>query len=222
MNRVAAQERIVFFDLQLFRLQFFISCSGVARRRLTFLARFRAFDGDNFSRHKNLFLFLRLLFRLVFVARIRVRTAGAVHTAQRTQAALPQSPVAFELRLRFHGEARPRNRLQTSLRNVLRGQFWPTTIAGATDSVAVTLYARDMDGSVRNVSVATTFAVAVGGSALAVRSGGVTVTSVTIPVDAQFVTFYLRRLANGTATVTFTNANYTTQVAPVVTVSGAP
>ena len=97
---------------------------------------------------------------------------------------------------------------------------WPTSLT--TDSVAVTLYARDMDGSVRNVSVATTFNVSVSGSALDARFGGATVTSVTIPADAQSVTFYLRRLANGTATVTFTNANYTTQVAPVVTVTGAP
>ncbi|MCE9601364.1 MAG: Ig-like domain-containing protein [Gemmatimonadetes bacterium] len=96
---------------------------------------------------------------------------------------------------------------------------WPATIGGATDSVAVTLYARDMDGNVRNVSVATTFNVAVSGGALDIRFGGATVTSVTIPADAQSVTFYLRRLANGTATVTFTNANYTTQVAPTVTVS---
>ena len=97
---------------------------------------------------------------------------------------------------------------------------WPTTISTlTTDSVAVTLYARDMDGSVRNVSAATTFNVAVSGAALEVHVGGVTVTSVTIPVDAQSVTFYLRRLALGTATVTFTNANYTTQVAPTVTVN---
>ncbi len=97
---------------------------------------------------------------------------------------------------------------------------WPTTISTlTTDSVAVTLYARDMDGSVRNVSAATTFNVAVSGTALEVHVGGVTVTSVTIPADAQSVTFYLRRLALGTATVTFTNANYTTQVAPTVTVN---
>ena len=97
---------------------------------------------------------------------------------------------------------------------------WPTNLT--IDSVAVTLYARDMDGSVRNVSVATTFNVSVSGSALEARVGGVAVTSVTIPVNAQSVTFYLRRLANGAATVTFTNANYTTQVAPAVTVTGAP
>ena len=91
-----------------------------------------------------------------------------------------------------------------------------------TDSVAVTLYARDPDGNVRNVSTATTFNVAVAGTALEARVGGVTVTSVTIPADAQQVTFYLRRLANGTATLTVSNANYTTYITPTVTVTGAP
>lgn len=100
---------------------------------------------------------------------------------------------------------------------------WPSALS--TDSVAVTLYARSPDGGVRNVAAATTFDIAISGGALEARSGGVNsvvITSVTIPADAQSVTFYLRRVANGTATVTFTNANYQTHVAPVVTVSGAP
>ncbi len=100
---------------------------------------------------------------------------------------------------------------------------WPGTLA--TDSVAVTLYARDPDGNVRNVAVATTFDIGIAGGALEARSGGAAsavITGVTIPADASQVTFYLRRLANGTATVTFTNANYVTHVAPVVTVTGAP
>lgn len=100
---------------------------------------------------------------------------------------------------------------------------WPANIT--TDSVAVTLYSRDMDGNGRNVGAATTFDLVVSGGALDVRSGGAassTVTSVTIPADGYFVTFYLRRIANGTSIVTFTNANYTTHVSPTVTVSGAP
>ncbi len=97
---------------------------------------------------------------------------------------------------------------------------WPATLA--TDSVLVTLYARDPAGNVRNVAAATTFGVSVSGGALEVRQGGTAVTSVTIPADAQYVQFYLRRIANGTATVTFTNANYVTHVAPGVTVTGAP
>ena len=86
----------------------------------------------------------------------------------------------------------------------------------------MTLYARDPDGNVRNVSTATTFNVAVAGTALEVHVGGLSVTSVTIPADAQQVTFYLRRLANGTATLTVSNADYTTFITPTVTVTGAP
>jgi hypothetical protein len=97
---------------------------------------------------------------------------------------------------------------------------WPTTLA--TDSVLVTLYARDMDGNVRNVAAATTFDLAIAGTALDAAIGGVAVTSVTIPANAQSVSFHLRRVANGTATVTFTNANYSTHVSPTVTVTGAP
>ena len=99
---------------------------------------------------------------------------------------------------------------------------WPANITS--DSVAVTLYSRDMDGNGRNVSAATTFNLVVSGAALDVRGGGAigTVTSVTIPADASSVTFYLRRITNGTSIVTFTNANYTTHVSPTVTVSGAP
>ena len=86
----------------------------------------------------------------------------------------------------------------------------------------MTLYARDPDGNVTNVAAPTTFAIAVAGSALEARNGGVAITAVTIPADAQSTTFWLRRLANGTAVVTLTNANYVTQVAPTVTVTGAP
>ena len=100
---------------------------------------------------------------------------------------------------------------------------WPANLTS--DSVQVTLYARDQTGTVRNVSVATTFAVSVSGGAFELRSGvpaSPALTSVTIPADAQSVSFWLRRLANGTGTATFTNATYATHVTPVVTVSGAP
>ena len=53
-NRVAAQGRVVFFDLQLFGLQLFVAGGGVARGRLALLARLRAFDGDDLSRHKSI------------------------------------------------------------------------------------------------------------------------------------------------------------------------
>ena len=63
MKRVAAEKPIIFFDFELFRLQFFIASGRVARWRLAFFARFRAFNGDYFPRHKSLFLF-GFLFRL--------------------------------------------------------------------------------------------------------------------------------------------------------------
>mgnify|MGYP000010220223 CR=1 FL=1 len=97
---------------------------------------------------------------------------------------------------------------------------WPGTLA--TDSVQVTLYARSMDTNLRNVSAATTFNVSVAGGALEVRNGAGAVTSVTIPANALSTSFWLRRISNGTATVTFTNANYTTHLSPTVTVTGAP
>jgi len=97
---------------------------------------------------------------------------------------------------------------------------WPGTLSS--DSVQVTLYARDPSGNIRNVSSATTFNLSVSSGALEPRIGGSAVTSVTIPADGNQVSFWLRRLANGSATVTFTNANYATHVSPSVTVSGAP
>ena len=93
---------------------------------------------------------------------------------------------------------------------------WPTTLS--TDSVLVTLYARDQLGNIRNVAAATTFNLAVSGSAIELRRLGAPVTSVTIPADANTINFYVRRLAAGTATVTITSTNYTTQVTPTVTV----
>lgn len=96
---------------------------------------------------------------------------------------------------------------------------WPGTMS--TDSVLVTLYARDQAGNVRNVAVATTFNLQVNGGAIELRSGvagSQPLTSVTIPVDASSVNFYVRRLTTGTATVTITNANYQTHITPTVTV----
>src|SRR5437762_6881838 len=48
---MAAQRRIVFFNLQLFSLRLLISSGGVARRRLAFLARLGALNSDNLPRH---------------------------------------------------------------------------------------------------------------------------------------------------------------------------
>ncbi|MCL4213291.1 MAG: Ig-like domain-containing protein [Gemmatimonadales bacterium] len=96
---------------------------------------------------------------------------------------------------------------------------WPSSLTAT--PVAVTLYARDQGGNIRNVSAATTFNVAVSSGALELRAtsgAGAPLTSVTIPADGNAVTFYLHRLATGSATVTFTNAAYATHVSPTVTV----
>jgi len=51
VDGVAAQRWIVFFDLQLFGLGLLIARRRIARRGLAFLARLRALDGNDFSRH---------------------------------------------------------------------------------------------------------------------------------------------------------------------------
>lgn len=96
---------------------------------------------------------------------------------------------------------------------------WPGTLTAT--PVAVTLYARDQGGNIRNVAAATTFTIAVSSGALELRAtsgAGAPLTSVTIPADANSVTFYLHRLATGSATVTFTNAAYAAHTSPTVTV----
>src|SRR4051812_28177640 len=52
MHGVTAQERIVLLDLQLFSFEFLVARGRVAGWRLAFLARFRAFDRNDFARHK--------------------------------------------------------------------------------------------------------------------------------------------------------------------------
>ena len=96
---------------------------------------------------------------------------------------------------------------------------WPATLTAT--PVSVTIYARDPAGNIRNVSAATTFNVSVSSGALELRAtsgAGAPLTSVTIPADANGVTFFVHRLAAGSATVTFTNATYATHVSPTVTV----
>ena len=57
MQRVAAQSGIVFLELELLRFRLLVARRRITGRRLAFLARLRAFDGDDFSRHKLFFLF---------------------------------------------------------------------------------------------------------------------------------------------------------------------
>ena len=88
MHRVAAQRGIIFFDFQLFRFQLFIPRRGVAGRRLAFLARFRAFDGDGFPCHKLFFFFdCFLFFRLIFIIRFHIGRADGINGSQGAEAA---------------------------------------------------------------------------------------------------------------------------------------
>lgn len=80
MNRVPTEKRIVLLDFEFFRFQFLISSGRVARRRFAFLARFRAFDCDDFSRHK-LFLFLDWLLFGFFSVILRISAAGGINGA---------------------------------------------------------------------------------------------------------------------------------------------
>ena len=66
VQSVAAQEAIVLHQLDFFGLELFVACGKISRRRFAFFASFRAFEGNNFSRHK-LFFFLRRLFFGLFL-----------------------------------------------------------------------------------------------------------------------------------------------------------
>lgn len=86
---------------------------------------------------------------------------------------------------------------------------WPTTLS--TDSVQVTLYPRAPDGGIRSVGASTTFNLSVNANLQFVSggAGSVPITSVTVPANANYVSFWVKRLSAGTANVSITNANYT-------------
>ena len=62
MNGVAAQERVVLFDLELFRLQLLVAGGGIARRRFAFFARLGAFSYSLYAIHLPLFICLQAVF----------------------------------------------------------------------------------------------------------------------------------------------------------------
>jgi hypothetical protein len=94
----------------------------------------------------------------------------------------------------------------------------PTTVT--TDSVLVTVFARSPDTGVRNVVAATTLALSVSGTGFELRSGGVAVSSVTIPANGSSVAFYIRRLAGGgSGTFTVSHPDYTSYTTPTITVN---
>jgi hypothetical protein len=73
--------------------------------------------------------------------------------------------------------------------------------------VAITFYARDPHQNIRNLLSATTWSLTHNAN-IEFRSAGAVVTSVTIPADGDRVTLYVRALAAGTGTATFTAPNY--------------
>ncbi len=87
---------------------------------------------------------------------------------------------------------------------------WPSSIRVG-DSVQVTLYARDPSQGTGHLLVAATQFNFTNVSNIQFWSGGansVQITSVTVPADAQYVTFYVKGLTAGTGSVTITATNY--------------
>src|SRR5688572_8958560 len=120
MQGVTAKRGIELLDLELLRLKLLVTRGGVTRRGLAFLARFRAFDGDDFARHR-LFLLFRLF--LFFVGLFDFGHAHGIYRTERAKAALTERALTFQLRLGCHGETRPRNRFEARLGNRLASQF---------------------------------------------------------------------------------------------------
>ena len=137
---------------------------------------------------------------------ISVRVAGAsVGTDTITASATGHNPV--------------KGAVVVGLGRVDTPSSWPTTLSLAgTDSVLVTMYARDQTGSgIHYVAAATIFTLT-GSANVGFSSGTAAITSVTVPANAQYVQFYVKGLTTGTSTVTIANANYTTY-APSITVT---
>jgi len=89
---------------------------------------------------------------------------------------------------------------------------WPSSSMHVGDSVAVTIFARDPNQTVRNV-VADVPLTLSAGSNVYFMSGGVgssIITTATIPANAQSVTVYLKPFATGTTSSSISATNYTT------------
>jgi hypothetical protein len=98
---------------------------------------------------------------------------------------------------------------------------WPTALRVG-DSVQVTMYTRAPDTGVRYVSAATTFALSPASNLQFVSGGAagssVTITSVTVPIDTYYTTFWVKGVSAGTGSSRISNANYVTY-SSTVTVS---
>src|SRR5262249_46664733 len=82
MERVPAESRIVFLNLQFFCLQLLVTRGGVTGRRFTFLAGLGAFDGDDFAWHD-------YSFSLVFSSG---SSSSASTSATPTESTVPRAP----------------------------------------------------------------------------------------------------------------------------------
>ena len=99
---------------------------------------------------------------------------------------------------------------------------WPTTLAVG-DSAQVTMYTGAPDGGTRYVSAATSFALSPASNVKFV-SGGIgaastVITSVTVPANAYYTTFWVKAVSTGTGSSSISNANYVTY-SNTITVSG--
>ena len=94
---------------------------------------------------------------------------------------------------------------------------WPGASMHVGDSVLVTLTTHDPSSTTRRVLNNESFSVT-GLASLEIHKANAVVTSVTVPADGTFVQFYLKAVAAGTGTATFSNANYKTYSPPNVTV----
>jgi len=95
---------------------------------------------------------------------------------------------------------------------------WPASLSLSTnDSVLVYLYARDSTLTTHYVQDSTTFTLAPSGSIQFV-SGGAVITSIVIPKDQYYVTFYVKATGTGTGSAQISATNYVTYTTPTITV----
>ncbi len=105
--------------------------------------------------------------------------------------------------------------VNVALGRIDQNSNWPSTLSlSGTDSVLVTIYARDQASNPHFVTAATTFTLN-GGANVSFSSGTAPITSVTIPADAQQVQFWVKGASAGTSLASISNANYTTYTSSI-------
>ena len=90
---------------------------------------------------------------------------------------------------------------------------WPTALKVG-DSTQVTMYTRSPSGSAAYVSAATVFTLSPASNVRFVSGGAagssVVITSVTVPIDQYYTTFWVKGVSTGTGSSSISNANYVT------------